>query len=115
MRNTSLLIGSIALVALTASSIASTGYSFSRPNTQFSAFQHDQRMCERATYRTKVAYETVTVGGPYRDSNGMATAWPKRPTTTSGKTRFVACMTDKGYRLDAAGYNTGRLWAMQEN
>jgi len=114
MRKTSLLVGCFALLALTGSSVASTGYSFSRPNTGYSEFLDDKRMCERETYTAKLTYERLGNGFTERGLNGEVSIGPASPARYGGKTQFVECMVKKGYRLDPAGFRTGSLWTQQE-
>ncbi len=114
MRKTSLLIGSLALLALPGSSVASTGYSFSRPNTDYTEFRHDQRMCERASFTAKRAYEQPSLGFTERGSSGEVSIGPTSLARYGGKTAFVECMASKGYHLDPTGFRTGPLWTLQE-
>lgn len=105
---------SCALLLLTGSAVASSGYSFSRANTSFSEFQHDQRSCEHATYSAKLAYQNMADNAPQRGADGQVSWAAGSSYASGGKTQFVACMESKNYHLDPAGFHTGRLWTLQE-
>lgn len=114
MRKSCVLIGYVALPALTGSCVASTGFSFSRPNTDYNEFRHDQRMCERESYMAKLAYEQPSLGFTERGAGGEVTIGPASPPRYGGKTKFVECMVGKGYHLDPKCFRTGTLWRLQE-
>lgn len=113
MRKTCLTIGCVALLALTGASVASTGYSFSRPNTEYSQFRDDQRMCERTSYTAYLEMARPPTGFTHRGPAGQVSVGSTRATPPSdGELRlgFKKCMERKGYRLDSSGLRTGPLW-----
>jgi hypothetical protein len=111
MRKTSRLIGCFALLALTGSSVASTGYSFSKPNTDHGEFRDDQRMCERRSYITKLANETPRVRYTYTGTYNQIFLGPTRAAHRDDSDGlFISCMLRRGYHFDAAGLSTGPLW-----
>jgi|GEM_PF-3322813 len=119
MRKTTLLIGCFSLLTLTGSgvasaSVASPGFSFSRPNTTTSQFQSDTQRCERSAYLHYMRGSVPKIWYSTRDANGsnlrIMETTPAYPEEDSPKDGFISCMSRQGYRRAAAGFQTGPLW-----
>lgn len=101
MRKTSVVIGIIAVFALTGPSVAGSvskrvEFHFARPATAWDTFRQDQTICNRS----------AIVAEFRRQDGSMASAYVRYSHSAPA---FLRCMTDKGYRLDPNGYSTGRM------
>jgi hypothetical protein len=107
MRKMSIIMGCIAVFALAGAGSAAVEFRFSRPDTGFDEFRHDQLLCQQTA--TSVDWRRGHWGAPSRANAFVGNASGAGMRIRHSAPEFLRCMTYKGYRPDANGYSTGRL------
>lgn len=92
----------ICAAAVTALTVMAHALAFSKPGANEDDFRHDQLLCERASTYTVERKQFAA-----RPPEPM-----KRNAVVHNKADFLHCMSDKGYRRDHNGFQTGRLWRL---